>query len=213
FNFQPEHANNRRGNSLLLNLLLNYLMASPATHLKNGNGKRERNPMEAEDSEFTPLSKRINNLHLYQSSGNSRKSSHPHHAFDHNQQEVIGDSRPSYSGGSSGGLPSDNQFDRSYQNHGDVGAGQSFHRYCQNSDVRESEDLQSINYARHNSHLVHVNGLNSEMQKYNNDYNPSLNSDANPHYYESNRQLYLLYLERMQRTGQALHPQFFSTNP
>lgn len=48
--------------------------------------------------------------------------------------------------------------------------------------------------------LVYVNEVYSTVQS-NFKYLPDLNAVENPHYYENNRLLFELYVERVQRTG------------
>jgi len=43
-------------------------------------------------------------------------------------------------------------------------------------------------------------------------YEPVLNESANPHYYEQNRQLFQLYMERIQRYNLPPHPHFYSSS-
>lgn len=106
-----------------------------------GSRKRGRCDGDDESRDFTPLSKRINNLHI--NNGN-------HHAHE----EV-------HSVPTAGRLGEPSSIQEGQSNGGDLGAG-----------------AQPM-------------------------YNPDLNVADNPFYYEPNKLLYYLNIERMQRTGQS----------
>ncbi|XP_053594982.1 uncharacterized protein LOC103573973 [Microplitis demolitor] len=107
--------------------------------------KRVRS-MEDESSEFTPLSKRINNLHLNGFSGIQESTSNSTEAEwkNRNYTSSSNDSEPSTS----------------------------------SSSCKQYPPIQN-NYAS--------------------DYRPDLNANDNPYYYENNKLLYSLYMERMNR--------------
>lgn len=44
------------------------------------------------------------------------------------------------------------------------------------------------------------------------EYRPSLNESANPHYYEANRTLFELYIQRQLRTQQVPHPNVYGNS-
>lgn len=106
--------------------------------------KRGRNAEEENSSEFMPLSKRINNLHI-------------------------------------------NNFSRLPE-----AATEKM-----NSQWEEHNLIASSNHSEP-SRSPSSDGYSSS-QSYTSDYSPDLNSNQNPYYYETNKLLYDLYVERMQR--------------
>lgn len=74
----------------------------------------------------------------------------------------------------------------------------------------ERSNLMSVNHQREVSQynalqtdIYHV--TEEHMQHMNLKYSPDLNASENPHYYENNRLLFELYVERTHRT--SFHPQ------
>ncbi|XP_029178969.1 uncharacterized protein LOC114946553 [Nylanderia fulva] len=110
------------------------------------NRKRYRN-IEEESSEFMPLSKRINNLHINSLSGL--------------RENVI-----------------DNRVE-SMETDWESGNLISSPSCSQGSSSRDS--------------------CGSSPSNFTNDYRPDLDATENPFYYESNKLLFSLYMERMQR--------------
>lgn len=110
------------------------------------NRKRGRD-VEEESSEFMPLSKRINNLHINGLSGLRESAMESMETDDWEGGNIISSSSCS-----------------------DV---------SQNSPSRD-------NYA-------------SSQSSFTTEYRPDLDATANPFYYESNKLLFSLYMERMQR--------------
>ncbi|KAM0725830.1 hypothetical protein ACS0PU_007911 [Formica fusca] len=110
------------------------------------NRKRYRN-IEEESSEFMPLSKRINNLHINSLSGL--------------RESVI-----------------ENRVE-SMETDWESGNFMSSPSCSQNSSPRGS--------------------CGSSQSNFTNDYRPDLDATENPFYYESNKLLFSLYMERMQR--------------
>lgn len=126
------------------------------------NRKRSRNHCEEESSEFTPLSKRINNLHINNAVFplNKHAANHPKYQDEAEAMRLLGwegndmDVRMTHTEG--GGL--------------------------------------------HRDSAVSVRTLQSMPI-----YNPDLSPAENPYYYENNKLLFTLYMERLQRTGQSLY--------
>ncbi|XP_034941526.1 uncharacterized protein [Chelonus insularis] len=101
--------------------------------------------MEEESSEFTPLSKRINNLHLNGWSG-LRDSTNNSVEFEWNDKN------------------------------------------CPSSNNSEPSPGSSSS-----------EGYNHSQKDFVHEYRPELGINDNPYYYENNKLLYTLYMERMQR--------------
>ncbi|GAB1863649.1 hypothetical protein CAJAP_04728 [Camponotus japonicus] len=114
------------------------------------NRKRYRN-IEEESSEFMPLSKRINNLHINSLSG-----------LPENRPTGVVESRV-----------------ESMETDWESGNFMSSPSCSQNSSPRGS--------------------CGSSQSNFTNDYRPDLDATENPFYYESNKLLFSLYMERMQR--------------
>uniref|UniRef100_A0A1B6DI89 Uncharacterized protein n=1 Tax=Clastoptera arizonana TaxID=38151 RepID=A0A1B6DI89_9HEMI len=108
------------------------------------NRKRCRNQQEEESSEFTPLSKRINNLHINNGILALHKSS-----IDHTKQV-------------------------------------------------ENDSLRLAQLAQYGMDLRISQSRNVQD---NSQYSPDLGPSENPFYYESNKLLFTLYMERLHRTG------------
>ncbi|KAK0168235.1 hypothetical protein PV327_002059 [Microctonus hyperodae] len=111
------------------------------------NRKRARN-MEEDASEFTPLSKRINNLHINGLSGFNDTA----HSTDNTETE--------WSNGNYRSSP----------------------LHLEPSQSSTSSD-----------------GYSSNQINFGQEYQPDLNANDNPYYYENNKLLYSLYIERMHR--------------
>ncbi|KAL0125214.1 hypothetical protein PUN28_004389 [Cardiocondyla obscurior] len=113
------------------------------------NRKRRRN-VEEESSEFMPLSKRINNLHINSLSGLC--------------ENAAGSTVES--------------METDWEN-GMFLSSPSCSEVSQNSSPRGS--------------------CSSSQSNFSNDYRPDLDATENPFYYESNKLLFSLYMERIQR--------------
>lgn len=111
------------------------------------NRKRGRN-VEEEASEFMPLSKRINNLHI-----NSFTS------LQENTAENM------------------------------------------DTDWGNTNFIPSPNYSEPSQGSPSYDGCSSSQSSTTAEYRPDLNATENPFYYESNKLLYSLYMERIQRTS------------
>ncbi|XP_033223484.1 uncharacterized protein LOC117177102 [Belonocnema kinseyi] len=113
--------------------------------MTQANRKRGRNAEEESSSEFMPLSKRINNLHINNFSG-------------------LSESAPEKMNG---------QWDR----------------------------CNFIPSPNHSEPSPSSEGYNSSQSSYPNDYRPDLNANENPYYYETNKLLFNLYMERVHRSN------------
>ncbi|XP_011703769.1 PREDICTED: uncharacterized protein LOC105459442 [Wasmannia auropunctata] len=109
------------------------------------NRKRRRN-IEEESSDFMPLSKRINNLHINGLSGL--------------RENTVESMETDWESGNFMSSPSCSEV-------------------SQNSSPRDS--------------------CASNQSNFTNDYRPDLDATENPFYYESNKLLFSLYMERIQR--------------
>jgi len=186
--------------------------------VKNGNGKRERMDQD-DDQEFMPLSKRINNIHLspermltngHQIHGNPSMMHSSHHP--HN----IGNGYPEKS----------SEQISSYQNCNGVPGHPHLHQDSTRSPLEfigRNGPLPSSSASSSSSHhhQIHQNSQVPSMIASHPDlieatghsdieYRPSLNQSSNPHYYESNRALFNLYIERQLRNNQNPHPNVFN---
>ncbi|PSN50729.1 hypothetical protein C0J52_01217 [Blattella germanica] len=159
--------------------------------------KRVRgNNCEEECCDFMPLSKRINNLHINNSSFCTGLG------FQHSDASDVYESRPENwrcvaSGENNlehnGNVPLHNQ---NYSDGND----------CQNGS-------NASNCIPHQSNSPVVNGnVNTGNQSGGwmtdnilSQYTPALNASDNPYYYENNKLLFALYMERLQRNGDALY--------
>ncbi|XP_012255219.1 uncharacterized protein LOC105685319 [Athalia rosae] len=118
--------------------------------MTQANRKRGRST-EDEAGEFTPLSKRINNLHINGFSGLPTPES---------SQETM-----------------DSEWgNRSY--------------------------VPSPNHSEPSQGSTSLDGFSSSRSSYTADYRPDLDANDNPFYYENNKLLYSLYMERMQRASE-----------
>lgn len=115
--------------------------------MTRANRKRGRNA-EEESSEFMPLSKRINNLHI--------------NGFSGLQENTLESMETDW--GNRNMMPSPN--------------------YLEGSQGSPGEDRCS-----------------SSQSSYTAEYRPDLEATENPFYYESNKLLFSLYMERLQRTA------------
>ncbi|XP_014270573.1 uncharacterized protein [Halyomorpha halys] len=116
----------------------------------SGNRKRQRYLCEDEISEFTPLSKRINNLHINNS------------FFPFVKQMPLAELKP------------------------------DMHRAMMNGRLSDFEAGSSRNID---------SALEADPQAWGIEcYSPDLTPAENPYYYESNRLLYELYMQRSQRS-------------
>ncbi|XP_067006033.1 uncharacterized protein [Anabrus simplex] len=144
--------------------------------------KRVRsNNCEEECCDFMPLSKRINNLHI--NNGNCCIGlGHllPKHSAL--EQDIPFE-----------GIPVDD-------------AGSSLH-------TSETLHLGFCTDSERNDEQLHHRGTNCNIVNHSHTwmtsqvlahYSPDLNASDNPYYYESNKLLFALYMERMQRSGQEL---------
>ncbi|XP_054012401.1 uncharacterized protein LOC128894584 [Hylaeus anthracinus] len=113
------------------------------------NRKRGRNA-EEESSEFMPLSKRINNLHINNLSG---------------IQENVSENME--------------------------------------TDWSNRNFLPSPNYSDRSQGSPSYDGCSSSQSSYTTEYKPHLDATENPFYYESNKLLFSLYIERVQRTSDS----------
>ncbi|ODM95134.1 tRNA-2-methylthio-N(6)-dimethylallyladenosine synthase [Orchesella cincta] len=181
--------------------------------VKNGNGKRERMDQD-DDQEFMPLSKRINNIHLsperlhngLHMHGNSSMM-HPNH-HPHN----IGNGYPEKSSDQISNYQNCNGVHGHPHLHQQDGARSSLEfmdrnlpsTSSSNSHHQIHHNLQVPNMIVSHPDLVGATGR-SEIE-----YRPSMNQSANPHYYESNRALFNLYIERQLRNNQNPHPNVFN---
>ncbi|XP_076664370.1 uncharacterized protein LOC143366837 [Andrena cerasifolii] len=116
--------------------------------MTRANRKRGRN-VEEEASEFMPLSKRINNLHINSLSG---------------MQENISE---------------------------------------MGTDWNNRNFLPSPNYSEPSQGSPLYDGCSSSQSSYTAEYKPDLDAIENPFYYESNKLLFSLYMERLQRTSDS----------
>ncbi|KAG8221894.1 hypothetical protein J437_LFUL006712 [Ladona fulva] len=151
--------------------------------------KRLRNNAEEEGCDFTPLSKRINNLHIH-SSCCSGIAHIEHHDRNEETSQMLGYESPPWTDEAHSSpvvMPTnqllDDRIDNCPPTPPEVSAGAS------NCPTISSIDLSA-------------QGWISEEAISN--YNPSLDSTDNPFYYETNKILFSLYWERMQRVGQNL---------
>ncbi|XP_046406952.1 uncharacterized protein LOC124171726 [Ischnura elegans] len=151
--------------------------------------KRTRNNNEEDGSEFTPLSKRINNLHIHSSCCSTLRHLKHHCVTD--ETNVLGYESPPWTdeANSSPSLmpPSRGMEDR-FEN-------------CPPTPPEVSLGNNNVHTLQNHPNVVPpASGWISEEAL--SMYNPSLDSCDNPFYYESNKILFSLYLERMQRGGQ-----------
>lgn len=116
--------------------------------MTRSNRKRGRNA-EEESSEFMPLSKRINNLHINGFSG-----------LQENTVENM------------------------------------------DTDWESRSFMPSPNYSEPSQDSPLYDGCSSSQSSYTNEYRPDLDANENPFYYESNKLLFSLYMERVQRTSE-----------
>lgn len=146
-----------------------------------GSRKRGRDNCEEERCAFMPLSKRINSIHL--TGSNSNGIGHPitlleqEDCFNHSygqSSNCIHDAQ-AYSNDSAG-APDFNVY------------GGRFGENCTSSVVLQSQEWVA-------EQIPEQNGYS---------YNPELNASDNPYYYESNKLLFDLYIERLQRSGLPL---------
>lgn len=118
-----------------------------SSKMTGDNRKRGRNA-EEESSEFMPLSKRINNLHINNLSG---------------IQENVSENME--------------------------------------TDWSNRNFLPSPNYSDLSQGSPLYDGCSSSQSSYTTKYKPDLDATENPFYYESNKLLFSLYMERVQRTS------------
>ncbi|CAL7940270.1 uncharacterized protein LOC143422453 [Xylocopa sonorina] len=114
--------------------------------MTRANRKRGRDA-EEESSEFMPLSKRINNLHINGLSG---------------MQENVTENM--------------------------------------DTDCCSRSFMPSPNYSELSQGSPLYDGCSSSQSSYTAEYKPDLDAAENPFYYESNKLLFSLYMERIQRT-------------
>lgn len=119
--------------------------------------------LEDESSEFMPLSKRINNLHLNGLSG---------------VQDASVVAAAAAAAAAAGMVKMD-------------------------SDWGTSTFVPSPNHSEPSQGSSSCDGFSSNQSNY--EYRPDLDSTENPFYYETNKLLYSLYAERMQRAGGQLY--------
>ncbi|XP_078037699.1 uncharacterized protein LOC144470447 [Augochlora pura] len=119
------------------------------SRITRDNRKRRRNA-EDESSEFMPLSKRINNLHINNLSG-----------MQVNMTEDM------------------------------------------DADWSNKTFLPSPNYSDLSQGSLLYDGCSSSQSSYTAEYKPGLDAFENPFYYESNKLLFTLYMERVQRTSDS----------
>ncbi|CAL8126542.1 unnamed protein product [Orchesella dallaii] len=183
--------------------------------VKNGNGKRERMDQD-DDQEFMPLSKRINNIHL--SPERLLNNGHPSHV---NPSMMLSNHHPHNLGH---GYPEKSSEQISnYQNYNGAQGHPHLHQGSTRSPLefigRDGPIPSSSSSSSH--HQIHQNlqvpGMITSHPDLNGadhsdiEYRPSLNQSANPHYYESNRALFNLYIERQLRNNQNPHPNVFNS--
>ncbi|XP_071444164.1 uncharacterized protein [Hetaerina americana] len=151
--------------------------------------KRTRNNIEEDGSDFTPLSKRINNLHI--NSGCCSTLRHlKHYCGAEETSQVLGYESPPWTDeahSSPSVIPPSRAVDDRIEN-------------CPPTPPDGSVGNSNVHTLQNHPNLVPpASGWISEEAL--SMYNPSLDPCDNPFYYETNKMLFSLYWERMQRIG------------
>ncbi|XP_075231886.1 uncharacterized protein LOC142330490 [Lycorma delicatula] len=154
--------------------------------------KRCRSNCEEESSEFTPLSKRINNLHINNTFLTTAASVpetpllHHHH---HNQCQDDGN-------------PVCPIMANHRHHHIGIDAVDSSQWNGLVNTISTDIPIINHNISMNQREVTQVQQISRHLQ----DpliphYNPDLTPSENPYYYENNRLLFTLYMERLQRTN------------
>lgn len=166
-----------------------------------GSRKRVRSGnCDEECCDFMPLSKRINNLHI--NNGNCLGHKHIEHSVT--EQDGIYEQRPDdWSCMSAGreclevngnGLLCDHNYRNDNESH--------VQSACTSSNNLSHQQQHSVDSSGGSPELQSNNWMTNQALPH---YNPALTASDNPYYYESNKLLYALYMERLHRNGDALY--------
>ncbi|XP_069685155.1 uncharacterized protein [Periplaneta americana] len=167
-----------------------------------GSRKRVRSGnCDEECCDFMPLSKRINNLHI----NNGNCFGHKHIKHSVTKQDGIYD-EPNPDDWSCMGADRDClevngnglHCNQNYRNVNDSHVG--VQSACSSSSSISHQ--QSVDSTGGSPELQSNNWLASQPLPH---YNPALNASDNPYYYESNKLLFALYMERLHRSGNTLY--------
>ncbi|KAG4075448.1 hypothetical protein HA402_015101 [Bradysia odoriphaga] len=167
--------------------------------------KRSR---EEDGSDFMPLSKRITNLHINQSSSPMQSENdiadynmnvnHHHHQQQQQQQQHHQSIQQHQS----------LQFQNQFGSFGQMPSGES-NQFSDFSNLSHPIDEQERQYRQYlsecnnasssnGSSCTNVSSNENHMASYD-PYEPELSQEQNPFYYTKNKLLYDLYLERLRR--------------
>ncbi|KAJ9589494.1 hypothetical protein L9F63_017311 [Diploptera punctata] len=163
------------------------------------NRKRVRsNNCDEECCDFMPLSKRINNLHI--NNGNCYSGI--------GYQHSMSDQAEMYEGSSEAWGCMDPREECLELNggkslHPSYSDGNGCHSIVQPaSDTGTSQPHAAIESPPGTPDVQTANWIDSRILS---QYTPDLNATDNPYYYENNKLLFALYMERLHRNGSALY--------
>ncbi|EEB16629.1 conserved hypothetical protein [Pediculus humanus corporis] len=152
-----------------------------------------------EEEDFLPLSKKINNLHI-NNWGNVDPAQEHILEWNNSSERLIN----FYTEGLSNGRHEDESTSTSCSYKSAQENIQN--NYIKTDLIRECKEVNNESF-KNSDYLPENNGngeSSSSSRGQNNwspVYNPDLGVNENPYYYESNKLLFGLYIERLQRTG------------